>query len=188
MSQKCRGYTLIETITSLSLIGVTLTAVVLTLHGLYGVDQRLRDGFAAEAGLDRLTRALRQDVHYAHAAHLSADGPDRSTTLELTMPAGGRVTYTLNGERIERVAQRRDRHTRETFRVAAAGAWEIDSKRSPALVTLRLQPTAAKRRTGNLQREIRVVAAAGLMRAPITAAASTGENAGTAPPSTGESP
>ena len=104
MSQPRRGFTLIEMLVSMSLITVALTAVVLTLHALYGVDRRFRDGMATEAGLDRLTLAIRQDAHYAHGAKLATDDSGCATALVLSLPADQVITYTFTPRGIEREA------------------------------------------------------------------------------------
>lgn len=183
------GFTLIEMLVAMSVITVALTAVALTLHSLYGVDRRLRDGMAAEANLERLTLALRADVHSAVEAQLAADDSGRESALVLSLPADRSVTYTFRPHGIERLAIREGRESREAYRVdSSAAAWEIAAEKTPARVTLRFPPADISRRTSNLRREIAVVATVGPIRAPAIAAAPSSESQETAPPSTGESP
>lgn len=136
-----RGHTLLECLVAMSLFGVTLSTVGLTLHTMARSERLLGTALDADRELNRLTVQLRQDAHQATSASTTDVGEQTPThsVLSLALPDEETVQYTLQPERIERVLRHEQtvRH-RETYRLpaAAVGRWQVQAERPVPLVSL----------------------------------------------------
>ena len=144
MKRRRDGFTLIELIAAMAVLGVAMATVTLALHVLYRVDTRVRDSLAWQANLDRFTVAFRRDAHEAEEAQLPpAKGPAKNPDeLVLRMPQSTSISYVLGSRSIDRMVRQGDKLlSRESFRLPAASAqWNVTTNSGVTKVTLRLLP------------------------------------------------
>ena len=142
--RRIRGYTLIESLVSIAVIGVVLTVTTLALHAMRRADRRLRDDLNHQREFDRLAIQLRCDAHLALTV-TTVDDEDGSAsrTLELTLPGSPVVRYTLVADGVERTLRRGESpEHREVFRLPSLSdaRWRVDMERSIRMVSLIVEP------------------------------------------------
>ena len=131
---KRSGMTLIEMLVSMGLAGVVLTVVATLLAALWRADAKMRADIDARQSLARLELALRSDCQAAVAAEVDAGGM-------LTLAAGdqGRITYSTDGRRVDRLVMAEDRiDHRESFRLPRESG--VQFRVEERIVRLTLQP------------------------------------------------
>ena len=136
-----RGYSLVECLVVISLVGVTLSTITLTLHGLRRGDLNARDELRHELAIDRVVTLLRQDVHRANAATLVPEPKlaESAKTLQLTFGSNRSVEYSLAGDEVVRSLREGDQIEQSdsfSIRSASAGSWQMDTARERPLVTM----------------------------------------------------
>ena len=72
-----RGYSLIECLVTIALIGTAMTTVAVSMSGMQLACQRVREETIAEMELQRLAVQLRADAHEALSAQLGKRGRTR---------------------------------------------------------------------------------------------------------------
>lgn len=146
--RKRRGYSLVECLVAIGLIGATFSTLTVALTGVCRCCQRVGEESATEIELERFAAALRADAHVALSASLedAADPNQPARVLRLPLADEQSVKYTLRAGYIERVLQSNDelRH-RETYRLPKSFAtrWQVDRDRSRPMVSLMLDPGSA---------------------------------------------
>ena len=139
-----RGFTLIELLAVMAVFSVTLTTIVVTLHGLQRAGDRARINMGIGIQQGRFAHQLRTDAHLAQAYTTQpADNTDGSSTvLLLTLPDQRIVEYHLRTDYIERLVRSGDTvQQRESYRVPPLlqRGWTIATGGSQPLVTVYLQ-------------------------------------------------
>lgn len=144
-----RGYTLIEAISAIAMVGTVMGSLSLGLHRMFLAQRRISDNFVLVSDMDRLARQLRTDAHAADMASVDgrADEEDadegNDVCLALTLNAGGQVEYRIQENRIVRLLQQAgDVVHRETYRLspAARAAWEVSGEQPAKIISLVLTP------------------------------------------------
>ena len=109
------GYTLVECLIAIALIGVTMTVVAVAMSGMHRACRRVRQDAAIEMELQRFAAQFRADAHLAVSAQQedSAEGNAPTGTLLLTLNDRESVRYTLRAQFVERQCAGNDR-LRET--------------------------------------------------------------------------
>ena len=136
-----RGHTLVEVLVAITLFGVTLSTIGLTLHTMARSERQVAVALDADRELERLTVQLRQDAHQATSASTADVGEQTppQSVLSFVLPDEETVQYTLQSGRIERVLRHQQtvRH-RETYRLpaAAVGRWQVQTERPVPMVSL----------------------------------------------------
>ena len=136
------GYTLIETLVVIAIVGVTLTIVALTMHTLYRAEHRLRDDLQGQQMLERLGDQLRTDAHQAVAV-ATKNGPEDppARILTLTVSKDRSIEYSLGTSGIARTVKHgNDVEHREQYPFAAASGnfWIVDAARQRPFIALHL--------------------------------------------------
>ncbi len=167
-----QGYTLVECMVAIVLIGVTLATVSVALSGVYRCRQRVGEESAMELDLQRFAVQLRADAHDAVSAEeQKPDEPDAAVvTLLLKLTDDRSVEYTLEGRHVERVLRQGDRlRHRDTYRLpkAYAAHWQVRRDRPLPIASLMLNPETTGGNGPLRIRAIRLDAAVGLLRGPI---------------------
>lgn len=141
-----RGYTLVETLVAVTLLGSLLGTVTLTLSVMYRADRNLRDCMEQERTLEQFTVRLRLDAHQALSASVNKPAQAGAPTQELLLKSTGDQTirYTLRPRDVERVVRRGESMVhRETYGLAATGAgWGLGDDRKPAMVSVSFRQPA----------------------------------------------
>jgi prepilin-type N-terminal cleavage/methylation domain-containing protein len=142
MRARRRGYSLIECLVVMTLLGAVLSFVTLTIHATFRVQRQWTDASAYSRAIERLVAQLRADAHRATAASVAepATQGGAGRGLSLTLPAAETVQYTAGPRGIDRVVRRGEKIAhRETYPVsAAAAAWHVRRDAGRPLVSLDL--------------------------------------------------
>jgi prepilin-type N-terminal cleavage/methylation domain-containing protein len=149
MKSRRRGYSLVECLVVISLIGGILGTVATTLSALYRTDQGMREALTYDRALDRFIVQLRSDAHQAVSATVgkAGDGAAAANQLLLALQDGRSIRYTLHAQRAERVV-RRDQtveHTESYPVVSSPVAWQLREDRASPIVSLVLKLRPARR-------------------------------------------
>lgn len=98
-----RGYSLIELMTVISVVGVLLGLCALTVQLLLRVSSDARDRSSTSASLGRLAERFREDVHSSHKADV-----EQAARLRLSIGSGPAIAiaYEAKSGRIDRVQSR----------------------------------------------------------------------------------
>jgi prepilin-type N-terminal cleavage/methylation domain-containing protein len=144
MRSRRRGFSLIELLAVMSVFSVTLTTIVMTLHGLQKSGDRLRASMDIGIQQGRFAHQLRTDAHAAQAfVTRPADNAEApSTILQLTLPDQKIVEYRLRADGIERLLRSGDTvQQRESYRVLPVPqqGWMVVAGGAQPLVTVCLQ-------------------------------------------------
>jgi prepilin-type N-terminal cleavage/methylation domain-containing protein len=99
MTSRRRGFTLIEVLVMITLIGVALTAAVTTLVALLRIERQVRSDQTQHQSLISLASRWRADAHAAVAASTSDD-------CEMTLSDGRTIRYSFEAPRIVREVRR----------------------------------------------------------------------------------
>jgi prepilin-type N-terminal cleavage/methylation domain-containing protein len=139
------GFTLIECLVVIALVGTTMGTVALTLHATRRADRHIRDEAFFAQQLGRLATQLRRDAHEARSATVEdlKEPKSPSAVLSLVLPEGRTARYTLRPPRIERVLEQGSNVLqRETYqlRESSAGRWQLHADRRLPLVSLVIEP------------------------------------------------
>ena len=144
MKTRRHGYALIECLTVIAMVGVTLGTIATTLHAMYRTDRGLREQLAFCSQVDRLASQLRGDAHQASSATVRAGDGEKgeATILALVLPGERTVEYSLKPPVIERAVRRGQiiEH-RESHRLlgSATAQWHMEDGRAAPLVSLDLK-------------------------------------------------
>lgn len=133
------GYTLIEALTVISILGATLVPVTATIHVLYQTDHRLQDGLVRDSSVERLGEQLRMDAHQATDARVDAGMPTAS--LQLTTSNQQTIRYSVVGDGVERtVFQGDERKHTELYRLRGTATldWKLEQSDESNLIVLDL--------------------------------------------------
>jgi prepilin-type N-terminal cleavage/methylation domain-containing protein len=168
MTQRRRGTSLIEVMVVVALSGIMISATGVCLHGLYRVDQQVRETAVQRWAFQRLSLRFRTDAHAAQRANLSDDASGSPPILRFEGSGQQRVEYRYQPCQIVRTAHEADRvvHT-EAYAIERRGvaAWRIESNESQMVVLeLARQPLVGREAGIESRRSIR--AAVGLHRDP----------------------
>jgi type II secretory pathway pseudopilin PulG len=158
MKRTRRGFTLIEVLGTITLLGAVWATVVLALHAMYEAERRLSRGFETANTVDHLAQRLRSDAHAARSVSLD-DAGDDSVLLLLSSPAR-RIRYRGVEQGVERTVLVSDavEHREVFYLSAAAVGWTLEARDQGEVILLRLQLPDPRRQ---LAREYEVKAAVG---------------------------
>lgn len=141
-----RAFTLIETVTALTVMSAIFGTMVLTLHVMQKSSQGLTDGMNVSAQQQRFAMQLRRDARQALSATTSReanDGPAQA--LELSLADGRSVKYRMSADGIDRhVMSGQSIVHRDSFAVSPVldNGWAVDTERTAPLVTVHLHRDA----------------------------------------------
>ncbi len=167
-----RGYTLIESLATIAMMGTVMTTVAVSMSGMHRASQRIREEAAIETDLQRLAAQLRADAHGALSAKMEG-GKEEDTTAGSVLLALNddeeSVRYSVTAQGLHREHLRGEEVLqRESYRLpdGCTARWELKESDSVALVSLTIVPTPgdAEDRWNNWNTEI--IAAVGLLRHP----------------------
>ena len=140
-----RGYSLVECLITIILIGATLSVVAVAMSRMRLSCVRVSRASTEELELERFALQLRTDAHQALSVE-EEEGNDATATgpaLVFRLADGRWVQYTVQATHVERLLHRGDevRH-RETYRLpkSFAAVWQVQTDRSLPLVSLKLEP------------------------------------------------
>ena len=162
------GFGLSETLLAMFLFTVALALFVAFL------DQLLKLGSGGADHLDRLVvtgrlaRAVRADAHAALTAKLTGTGQntaagEESNMLEFQLPGNLRVEYTVERDRVKRLAREGEttRQTEEYPLERSSGSWTIEQTPGGILVSLKLDRRLSPKRN-SAHRAMKIEAILGL--------------------------
>jgi prepilin-type N-terminal cleavage/methylation domain-containing protein len=143
MRARHRGYTLIECLVVVTLVGAVLSGVVVTVHALYRGQQRWADASVVRRAVERFVEQWRSDIHQARSVTVepAADGGGAARVLSLGLPGEKTVRYRLADQEIERLVHRGDQvEHREIYPLATLPVgWQVRRDRGRMLVSLELR-------------------------------------------------
>ena len=171
MIPRRRGYTLVECLVAITLLGSLLGTVTLTLNVMYRADRKMRDALDQQRSLEQFTARFRSDAHQASSASVSKPAEAKAPARELVLKLSGDETiqYTLVPQHAERVVRRGQTVVhRETYGLnAAATGWQIRDARKPTVVSVSFDRQAARGGDGLPPRDaVRIDTVVDLVRAP----------------------
>jgi prepilin-type N-terminal cleavage/methylation domain-containing protein len=141
MRRRRNAYTLIETLTAMSVMGLLLLLTSSTLFGLFASNRQLNERTVAIGSLSRLSLQLRADAHQARQASLrTAEGSEPATlTLQLSDEVDDQLTveYLADSAGVRRTVMRHDEPVhRELYRLHSrdVARWQLTDEEPPRLV------------------------------------------------------
>jgi len=131
-----RGWTLVEVLLSVTLLGAVIVVVGPLFHSAVRGGAFARQAVEADRALSRVLRQLREDVDRAESLTLADAAPGRAGRLEVSGP-GGAVRYEQADGRVTRSVAGRDETT--TWRAPHARVeWRLrPGPRGPVAVEVR---------------------------------------------------
>ncbi|NLS97032.1 MAG: type II secretion system protein [Planctomycetaceae bacterium] len=164
-----RGYSLIECLATIAMIGTVMTTVAVSMSGMQRASQRIREEVAIEADLQRLAAQLRADGHNALSAKMAGGKTEDAAagSILLTLSDKESVRYSVKADHLQREHLQGEKLLhRESYRLPedCTARWELEENDSVPLVSLTVEPTPgdAKDRWNNWNTEI--IAAVGLLK------------------------
>ena len=148
MIHRRRGASLVELMIVISISGVMISATGICLHGLYQVEQDVRESTVQRSAIDRLAAQFRADAHIADEVHVRTADADGESKLEFRSD-GKTIEYYQQDLEIDRTVWRADAvlHT-DAFRIGRKTTvkWQVDNgKPSTASVELARKPPAGSK-------------------------------------------
>ncbi len=134
------GWTLIELLATISVLGVVMTLSGLLFVAMSRSERTALRSSAAQQTLARLNEQFRRDVHQADAAEILETEPGQFT---LTLAAANRpvAMYAIQSHELRRLAAVPDGEHRETYRIpGAAWSFQRSSERVPKVSLSLLRP------------------------------------------------
>lgn len=172
--KKRRGYSLVECLITIGLIGAVLSIVAVVTNRVHCSCRRVAETSAAELELERFSAQLRSDAHRAVSVEKVEGNGDETpfTGLLLELADGSSVNYSLHTDYLERLRRPAgEAAQRETYRFpkSFSAVWQIDQERPRPLVSLRMDPTADIGTYNSIgMRSIRINAAVGVLPRPFS--------------------
>ncbi len=163
------GYTLVECLVVIALIGTAMTTVAVAMSGMHRAGQRVRAETAVEMDLQRFAVQLRADAHEALSAEQEDGDDDKGSapTLRLTLRDDETVRYTVGEETVQRERRRGDERVhRETYRLPQAytAHWELEESGLVPMVRMKLEPEPVELSSPMGTETIQIDAAVGVIR------------------------
>ncbi len=179
--KKHRGYSLIECLVTIALIGTVMTTVAVSMSGMQRACHRAGEETSAEMELQRLAAQLRADAHEALSGQQEdGAGTDPKTpagVLRLVLNDEEEIRYTLGARTVNR-EHRRNKEVvhRESYRIPAGYAvgWKLDTGNPLPIVSLQFEPEPGCIGSPTGIRALEVAAVIGVLGQPA-AAVKTGE-------------
>lgn len=140
-SRKRSGWTLIELLATISVLGVVMTLSGTMFVAMSRSERNALRSCAAQQTLARLNEQFRRDVHQADAVEITETDPGQFT---LTLAAANSLVsrYAIHQHDLQRLAAAPDGEHRETYRIPDA-VWSFQRTGEPApKVSLTLQRPA----------------------------------------------
>lgn len=142
-----RGFSLVETLVTLSAASVVLTISTVAIHRVMRASSAAQAFHDDESTAWRLASTWRADIGNAHNADVTRDGP--AWRVELNQRDGVTTRYTLDGEVVTREEQRGDLTARESYTFSRAPVWTIDSPTDAGTIVLQtFQDDSSSARNG----------------------------------------
>jgi prepilin-type N-terminal cleavage/methylation domain-containing protein len=163
------GYSLIELLVVIGIMGTAMVIVTLSMHTLYRADHRLRYDWDRQHNVERLTWQLRSDAHAADSVTVSKKPDDPlARVLTLSLPGARTIEYSLAKQGVDRTLKREgtaEHHDRFPFSSTSGNFWIVDATREQPLIALHLLDHWAENDSNNVERDVTVIqAAVGLSR------------------------
>lgn len=170
--RKRSGYSLVECLVAIALIGATMTTVAVAMSGMQRASQRVRGEIASEMELQRFAVQLRADTHAALSAveETEENGGAAARSIRLALSDEKSVQYSLEAGCIQRVQRRGDELLhRETYRLPEmySAHWELEKNGSASMVSLKLEPEPVELSGRMGDRPLQINAAVGLLSRPL---------------------
>lgn len=160
MNARRRGYSLVEMLVAMSLLGAALASVTFSLYVLLQSEHSLRGDLIRDRSLTRFTTQLRFDAH--GAADATVVDQEASRDLTLVLPDQRTIHYRLGRDRIDREVRLADAVAhRETYRLpgTVTGRWSI-TEAGPPMITLMLELRQSRK---PITQSHRILAARGIV-------------------------
>lgn len=165
-----RGYTLIESLATIAMMGTVMTTVAVSMSGMHRASQRIREEAAIETDLQRLAAQLRADAHGALSAKMEG-GKEEDTTAGSVLLAlnddkeSVRYSVTAQGLHREHLRGEEVLH-RESYRLpdGCIARWELEESHSVPLISLKIQPKPGDFTKHMNGQPVQVFAAVGLLK------------------------
>lgn len=158
-----KGYTLVEALVSIVLVGTTLSTITVALHGLFRAEHRIADRLEQDRVLENMAVRLRIDVHDVQSASIDM-AEESQATLMLSMPGSRSIRYSFRDGQLDRSVHMGDELSHHDSFVASgiqAAKWSLSPAESPTLVLLELV-ALDRERTKRMAAPIRIQAAIGI--------------------------
>ncbi len=162
------GFTLVECLAAIALIGVAMTTVAVAMTGMHRACQRVREEIASEMELQRFAVQLRADAHEALSAKQEGGKEENaaSDSILLALSDEESVQYTVQAGHIQREQRRGDELLhRETYGLpdSYTAHWELKKNGSAAMASLKLEPQPVELSGRMGDQPIQINAAVGLL-------------------------
>lgn len=134
MKRRSQGYTLVEMLVIITLLGVVFGGVSTAIYGLVRIEQQSRTHRDSMRQIARVSLMFRQDVHMASG--FATESPDR---LVLELPQNRQIVYSSRDGFIERQKKQGDTVLhREAYPMSSnlEASWETREEDAGQLVRL----------------------------------------------------
>ena len=159
MKYRRRGFTLVEVLATLTVLGAVWVTIALALHSLFEAERKLSRGFESANAIDQLAQLLRSDSHQSGSVSLDETGDE--PVLLLTSSPTRHVRFQEVEQGIERTVLVSDaiEHREVVYLPLEAVRWKIEERNQRQLILLQLTAREGRRPA----REHEVKAAVGLV-------------------------
>lgn len=142
MTRRRRGFSLLELLVVMSLLGAAMMMITVSLHGLYRAEAGLRGDLDREHALEQFLTRWRWDAHTSTTVQSGNDAAGPSG-LTLSLADGRTVIYAATSQGMERiVSSNGEILQRETFLLAGrpTANWKVEERpEAGSIVTLHLE-------------------------------------------------
>ncbi len=142
--RKHNGYTLVECLAAIAMIGTAMTVVAVSMSGMHVAYQQMQDDSFGDMEWQRLAVQLRTDAHQARSADQEGETDEnhQANDLRLTLREKEVIRYIVAGRQIRREHSRNEKIVhRETYRLPenCTAHWVLKTDGPSSVASLELE-------------------------------------------------
>lgn len=167
--RKHNGYTLVECLAAIAMIGTAMTTVAVSMSGIHVAYRQMESDSFGEMEWQRLAVQLRTDAHQARSASQEGETDENQpgNTLRLTLHEKEVLRYIVDGRQVRREHSRNDKVVhREDYRLPenCTAHWVLKTDGPSSVASLELELDSAETIGQAAHPVLQIDAAVGLFR------------------------